>query len=53
MDERQTRLRAAVPLPGKKAKAVKQAMVSSLKPLKKFAKTITYDNGKELLSMKQ
>lgn len=49
MDERKTKLRVAVPLPGKKAKAVKQAMVSSLKPLKKFVKTITYDNGKEFV----
>ena len=49
MDERKTKLRVAVPLPGKKAKAVKQAMVSSLEPLKKFVKTITYDNGKEFV----
>ena len=49
LDERKTKLRVAVPLPGKKAKAVKQAMVSSLKPLKKFVKTITYDNGKEFV----
>ena len=49
MDERKTKLRVAVPLPGKKAKAVKKAMVSSLKPLKKFVKTITYDNGKEFV----
>ncbi|KEQ13096.1 IS30 family transposase [Endozoicomonas numazuensis] len=49
MDERKTKLRLAVPLPGKKAKAVKQAMVSSLKPLKKFVKTITYDNGREFV----
>ena len=47
IDERKTKLRIAVPLPGKKAKAVKQAMISSLNPLKKFVKTITYDNGKE------
>ncbi len=49
LDERKTKLRLAVPLPGKKAKAVKQAMIGALKPLKKFVKTITYDNGKEFV----
>ncbi|WP_067522631.1 IS30 family transposase [Endozoicomonas ascidiicola] len=49
LDERKTKLRLAVPLPGKKAKAVKQAMIGVLKPLKKFVKTITYDNGKEFV----
>ena len=49
MDERKTKLRLAVPLPGKKAEAVKQAMISALNPLKKFVKTITYDNGKEFV----
>ena len=49
MDERKTKLRLAVPLPGKKAKAVKQAMIGALKPLRKFVKTITYDNGKEFV----
>ncbi len=49
LDERKTKLRLAVPLPGKKAKAVKQAMIDVLKPLKKFVKTITYDNGKEFV----
>ena len=39
MDERKTKLRLAVPLPGKKAKAVKQAMIGALKPLRKFVKT--------------
>ena len=46
LDERKTKLRLAVPLPGKKAKAVKQAMIGVLKPLEKYVKTITYDNGK-------
>ena len=49
LDERKTKLRLAVPLPGKKAKAVKQAMIDALMPLKKFVKTITYDNGKEFV----
>lgn len=49
LDERKTKLRLAVPMPGKKAKAVKQAMIGALKPLKKFVKTITYDNGKEFV----
>lgn len=49
MDERKTKLRFAIPLPGKKAKAVKQAMISTLNPLKKFVITVTYDNGKEFV----
>ena len=49
LDERKTKLRLAIPLPGKKAKAVKQAMISALKPLKNFVKTMTYDNGKEFV----
>lgn len=47
IDERKTKLRLALPLPGKKAKGVREAIVKALKPLKKFVKTITYDNGKE------
>ena len=47
LDDRKTKLRLAAPLPGKKAKDVKEAMISLLKPLQKFIKTITYDNGKE------
>ncbi len=49
LDERKTKLRLAMPLPGKKAKAVKQAMIGLLKPLKKFVTTLTYDNGKEFV----
>ena len=49
MNEQKTRLRLAVPLPGKKAKAVKQVMIGALIPLKKFVATITYDNGKEFV----
>ena len=47
IDERKTKLRLALPLPGKKADGVREAIVKVLKPLKKFVKTITYDNGKE------
>ena len=49
LDERKTKLRLAVPLPRKKAKAVKQGLIDVLKPLKRFVKTITYDNGKEFV----
>ena len=49
LDERKTKLRLAVPLPGKKAQAVKHAVIDVLKPLKRFVKTITYDNGKEFV----
>jgi len=47
LDERQTKLRLAAPLPGKKAQSVKEAMIELLHPIWKFVKTITFDNGKE------
>lgn len=47
MDDRKSKLRLAMPLPGKKAKYVSEAMVALLKPIKGFVKTLTYDNGKE------
>ena len=47
LDERKTKLRLAAPLPGKRATNVAQAIILLLKPLKKFVKTITFDNGKE------
>ncbi len=47
LDERKTKLRLAAPLPNKKAQGVKEAIVMLLKPLKRFVKSITYDNGKE------
>lgn len=47
MDERKTKLRLAAPLPGKKALAVKDAMIALLQPIQQFVKTITFDNGKE------
>ncbi|UYM15497.1 hypothetical protein NX720_22035 [Endozoicomonas euniceicola] len=47
MDDRKSKLRLAMPLLGKKAKDVKNAMIKLLKPLDKFIKTLAYDNGKE------
>ncbi len=47
VDERKTKLRLAAPLPGKKAKDVKEAMIPLFSPIKQFVKTITFDNGKE------
>ena len=47
LDDRKSKLRLAAPLAGKKAKYVKEAIVSLLSPVKEFVKTITFDNGKE------
>lgn len=47
LDERQSKLRLAAPLQGKKAHPVKEAMISLLHPIRQFVKTITFDNGKE------
>ena len=47
LDERQSKLRLAAPLQGKKARPVKEAMISLLHPIRQFVKTITFDNGKE------
>ncbi|MDA3970974.1 MAG: IS30 family transposase [Desulfobulbaceae bacterium] len=47
LDDRKSKLRLAAPLPGKKAKYVKDAMISLFSPIKKFVKTVTFDNGKE------
>ena len=47
LDERKSKLRLAAPLPGKKATYVKDAMTALFSPVKKFVKTITFDNGKE------
>ena len=49
LDERQSKLRLAAPLPTKKARGVTDAMIALLKPLKRFVKTITFDNGKEFV----
>jgi len=47
LDERQSKLRLAAPLPGKAAKAVTDAVLTLLYPIQQFVKTITFDNGKE------
>jgi len=47
LDERKSKLRLAAPLQGKKAKLVKNAMITLLSPITEFVKTVTFDNGKE------
>jgi IS30 family transposase len=47
LDERKSKLRLAAPLPGKKAKYVKDAMILLFSPIKQLVKTVTFDNGKE------
>ena len=53
MDDRKTKLRLAYPLPGKKAKDVKDAMIKLLSPIKSWVKTTPYDNGKEFALHKE
>ncbi len=45
LDDRKSKLRLAAPLTAKKAKYVKDAIVSLLFPVKEFIKTITFDNS--------
>ena len=47
LDERQSKLRLAAPLPGKAAKGVTEAILSLLHPIQAFVTSITFDNGKE------
>ena len=47
LDERKSKLRLAMPVSGKRARDVTDAMISLFKPVKCFVKTITFDNGKE------
>jgi IS30 family transposase len=47
LDERKSKLRLALPLAGKKALDVKDAIVNLLQPIQDYVKTITFDNGKE------
>ena len=47
IDERQIKLRLAAPLTAKKAGNTAAAIISLLEPIKKFVKSITFDNGKE------
>jgi IS30 family transposase len=49
LDERKTKLRLAAPLPKKKAYYTTEAINALLGPIKKFVKTITFDNGKEFV----
>lgn len=53
IDERKSKLRLAAPISGKKAKYVKEAMISLLSPVKQFVRTITFDNGKEFVLHKE
>ena len=50
LDERKTKLRLALPVGGKGAHEVTEAIKFLLKPVSKFVKTITFDNGKEFTS---
>lgn len=47
LDERKSKLRLAFPLQGKNAQDTTLAIVTLLKHIKSFVKTITFDNGKE------
>ncbi|MCK5516580.1 MAG: IS30 family transposase, partial [Desulfobulbaceae bacterium] len=46
-DERKSKLRLAMPVRNKKARAVTDAIIELFYPLKRFVKTVTFDNGKE------
>lgn len=47
LDDRKSKLRLAMPTGGKKAHDVTNAVISLFRPLKRFVKTLTFDNGKE------
>ena len=47
LNERQSKLRLAVPLKIKTANEVAEAIVSLLEPIKEFVTSIIFDNGKE------
>ena len=47
LDDRKSKLRLAMPTGSKKARSVTDAMITLFEPLKRFVKTITFDNGKE------
>lgn len=47
LDERKTKLRLAAPLKGKLAAPLTDKVIKTLKPIKKFIHTMTFDNGKE------
>lgn len=52
LDDRKTKLRLAAPLPGKTAQTVADAIQFLLHPIKKYMKTLTFDNGKEFTQHK-
>ncbi len=47
LDERQTKLRLALPVRRKTSNEVAQAIISLLEPIKEFVSSLTFDNGKE------
>ena len=47
LDERKSKIRLAMPLKTKKAQPLTDAAIGLLMPIKKFVRTITFDNGKE------
>jgi len=47
LDERKSKLRLALPVSTKKARDVTDAMIHLFTPVKRFVKSITFDNGKE------
>jgi len=47
LDERKSKLRLAMAVRTKRAREVTDAIISLFSPLKRFVKTITFDNGKE------
>ena len=47
LNDRKSKLRLAMPTGSKKAHSVTDAMITLFEPLKRFVKTITFDNGKE------
>ncbi len=47
LDERKSKLRLAMPVDSKRARDVTDAMIELFNPVKRFVKTITFDNGKE------
>lgn len=50
LDERKSKLRLALPVGSKKSKEVTDAITQLFKPILRFVKTITFDNGKEFAS---
>jgi len=47
LDDRKSKLRLAMPATNKKARNVTDVVISLFKPLERFVKTLTFDNGKE------